>query len=104
VEIRTENRGSATIVRIDGHIDVLTSMVVRQVIDKTLNGTSVSIVIDLTHVEHIDASGFGWLIRLRNDLARSGSVLRLFGMRDVSRKVLGRSIEMYENEEDATAR
>jgi len=101
MDISTEEKGRVTIVRIDGAIDMLSSIQLRDVMKNTIAQGRLHIAVDLSKVTHVDSSGFGVLIRWDGSLRDSGGEMRLFGVPGAVRKILGDRMETYETAEQA---
>ena len=107
MRISTRQSGKATVVDVEGDIDLYNSPDVRKVLLETLRVKSAPfVVINLKSVKYIDSSGVASLVEGLKVARELKSKFLLFGLSRAAREVLELSrlikiFEVYENEEDA---
>ena len=77
MQVNTEQRDGATIVRPDGDIDLSTSSVLRTSLQKANESAEGKLVIDLSNVQYMDSSGVATLVECLQISRRSGITLLL---------------------------
>ena len=75
LSINTEAKGEATVVHVDGDLDVYTAPRLKETLDKALAGSRM--VLDLSGVEFIDSTALGVLAGALQLSQSSGGDLRL---------------------------
>jgi anti-sigma B factor antagonist len=81
-------RGSSTIVEIDGTIDVYTASAVGEAIQSLIADGSKNIVLDLTAVTRVDSSGLGTLVGNAKSITSAGGTIWLVGVDSRAGKML----------------
>jgi len=107
VQISTRRSGNATILDIEGDIDLYNSPELRRVLLGALRekGTG-RVIVNLKGVRYIDSSGVASLVEGLKVSREVGNRLSLIGLSPAAREVLElsrliRVFEVYENEEQA---
>ena len=77
MQVNTEHRDGATIVRPDADIDLSTSSILRTALQEAHESTASKIVIDLGRVQYMDSSGVATLVECLQMARRSGTILLL---------------------------
>ena len=77
MQVNTEQRDGATIVRPDGDIDLSTSSVLRTSLQEAHESAEGKLVIDLSNVQYMDSSGVATLVECLQISRRSGITLLL---------------------------
>jgi len=98
MDVAVEDRGNVTLLRIDGAIDMLNSVELRELMNRTLSEKRTKVVVDMDKVPHIDSSGLAILIKWATALHVAGGGLRLFGVPQHIRKVMGEGMPIFESE------
>ncbi len=107
MQISTRHAGNATIVDIEGDVDLYNSPEVRKVLLETLHGKKAErVIVNLKAVRYIDSSGVASLVEALKASRELGNRLSLVGLSRAAREVLELSrlikvFEVYENEEQA---
>jgi anti-sigma B factor antagonist len=85
-----ERTATATVVRLDGDLDLLTVSDLQARLTDVVAATTGAVVADLTAVQFLGSSGLRLLLGLRSELAAQGRPLRLVvgGSRAVTRPLL----------------
>ncbi len=109
MQISTRQSGDATIVDVEGDIDLYNSPEVRKVLLETLRQKRTPrVIVNLMGVRYIDSSGVASLVEGLKASRELGSRLILFGLSPAAREVLElsrliRVFEVRENEAEALA-
>ncbi len=109
MKISTRQSGDATIVDIEGDIDLYNSPEVRKVLLEALRQKRAPrVIVNLLGVRYIDSSGVASLVEGLKAAREVGSRLILFGLSPAAREVLElsrliRVFEVRENEAEALA-
>lgn len=77
MQVNTEQRDGATIVRPDGDIDLSTSSALRSGLQEAHEAADGKLVIDLSNVQYMDSSGVATLVECLQLSRRSGTTLLL---------------------------
>ena len=77
MQVNTEQRDGATIVRPDGDIDLATSSILRTSLQAAHDSDGDKIVIDLSRVQYMDSSGVATLVECLQMARRGGTSLLL---------------------------
>jgi len=101
MEIITEERGEILIVRIEGSIDMLALLELRELIKEAVAKKQNRVAVDMTHVPHVDSSGMGLLMNWAGTVEKVGGELRLFAAPAVLKKVMLNRMAIYNSEEEA---
>jgi anti-sigma B factor antagonist len=107
VQISTRQSGNATIVDVQGDIDLYNSPEVRKVLLEALREKRAQrVVVNLKAVRYIDSSGVASLVEGLKVSRELGSRFILFGLSPAAREVLElsrliRVFEVFENENEA---
>jgi anti-sigma B factor antagonist len=86
--IETEVADSATVVRLEGRLTMVTAPLLRQTLEAPPAANGGKVVVDLTGMEFIDSSGLGALVTSLKRLRQSGGDLRIAGVQEQARTVL----------------
>lgn len=76
-QIRSEEIGTAVVVRVDGFLARLEVYKLRHEFDSLFDSGHKLFVLDLTKAQHIDSAGVGTLVKIRNTLNAGGGQLAL---------------------------
>lgn len=87
LEISTRDKGNATIVSINGDVDLYSSPQVRRVIIGLTEKKKPLIVVDLNQVEYMDSSGIATLVEGLQQVSKYSGEIRLFGLASAVREV-----------------
>jgi anti-sigma B factor antagonist len=80
VETKTQQIGDVTVVEMSGRLHLGTSLsYAENAINRLIDGGTRKLVIDLSHLDHIDSSGLGMLIFCSGRMDQSGGRLRVAG-------------------------
>lgn len=77
MQVNTEQRDGATIVRPDADIDLSTSSILRTSLQAAHESAADKLVIDLSSVQYMDSSGVATLVECLQMSRRSGTTLLL---------------------------
>lgn len=107
MQIATRQAGDATILDVEGDIDLYNSPVVRKALLEALRVKGARrVILNLKAVRYIDSSGVASLVEALKVSRELGSRFSLVGLSPAAREVLElsrliRVFEVYENEEQA---
>lgn len=80
VETKTQQIGDVTVVEMSGRLHLGTSLsYAENTINRLIDGGTRKLVIDLSHLDHMDSSGLGMLIFCSGRMDQSGGRLRVAG-------------------------
>jgi anti-sigma B factor antagonist len=79
---RTTTEDGATLLRIAGSLDAMTTPELRPTIEELVAGRAARVVVDLARLELIDSSGVGAIVSLYKRLRAQGGRLTVRGVRD----------------------
>jgi anti-anti-sigma factor len=89
VGIAEDRVGSAIVLRLEGRLTVESDTHRLEDVLALVSQSDVRhVVLDLTHLEQIDCSGIGWLVRLRNEACRWGNTFALVSVNRFQKRVL----------------
>jgi anti-sigma B factor antagonist len=77
LRISTRSERAAVVVSVSGDVDVASSPILREALDKPLVAQAPHIVVDLTELNFIDSTGLGVLVGAMKVARRYGASLRL---------------------------
>lgn len=77
LDIRVEERGSWSILRLTGDLDLATSPNLREAIIRLIDEGTRQIVVDLSALEFMDSSGLGVLVAALKRVRENGATLNL---------------------------
>ena len=83
--VEVHDRGGWTVVVARGELDAYTAPSLRADLHKVITGGNTRVIVDLTQVPFVDASGLGVLVGALAKVRRAGGELRLVGQRRLSR-------------------
>lgn len=95
------------LVKIEGEVDVYTSIDLKKEMTKLVESDQKRIIIDLENVNYMDSSGLGVLVALLKELKKVGGELKLICLPVSVKKIfdltrLTKFFNIYNNLEDAT--
>lgn len=88
MEIRTRKRGEALVVAVQGRLGAGENLQPLHATAESVSTAGNTVVLDLEHVELIDCTGIGQLIRLRCALERRGATLTLINLSPRHKRLL----------------
>lgn len=94
------------LIKIEGEVDVYTSIDLKKEITKLIEEGQNNIIIDLENVNYMDSSGLGVLVALLKELKKIGGELKLINLPVSVKKIfdltrLTKFFDIYNNLEDA---
>ncbi|MDZ7289811.1 MAG: STAS domain-containing protein [candidate division KSB1 bacterium] len=106
IEVATRNKLEATIVSINGDVDLYSSPEVRKVIIGLTEKKTPVIMVDLSHVSYMDSSGVATLVEGLQQSGKYNGKFKLYGLGMAVREVfelsrLDKVFDIYPNEETA---
>lgn len=107
VGITEERVGSAIVLGLEGRLTIESDTHRLEDVLALVSQSDVRhVVLDLTHLEQIDCSGIGWLVRLRNEACRRGNTFALVSVNRFQKRVLEllgllRVLRVFESRQDA---
>ena len=87
IQISTETKGSAAVVRPVGDIDLSRSPVLREAIKRVLAKKPARLIVDLAGVEYMDSSGVATLVEAMQLTKRGGNDLVICSLTDRVRSI-----------------
>lgn len=95
------------LVRIEGEVDVYTSIDLKKELTKLVESDQKNIIIDLENVNYMDSSGLGVLVALLKELKKIGGELKLISLPVSVKKIfdltrLTKFFNIYNNLDEAT--
>jgi anti-sigma B factor antagonist len=87
IDIHVESTAQATIVAVEGEVDLYSSPGLRQEIKRQLKKKPAVLVVELSRVDYMDSSGVATLVEALKNLTRDGGRLRLAGLTDPVKQV-----------------
>jgi anti-sigma B factor antagonist len=104
INVKTEN--SATIVQMDGEVDLYSSSEVREILLKLIQDQTTIIIVDFERVSYIDSSGVATLVEGLQEMGKYSGILRLTNLPDMVRQVfelssLDKVFEIHDTVQDA---
>jgi anti-sigma B factor antagonist len=88
VVVGVEQRGSATVVRATGDLDVATAPRLREQVIRLIADGQRTIVLDLERVDFVDSTGLGVIVGLLKRARTLGGDLRLVSTRPALQRIL----------------
>lgn len=85
--VRFRQERGHVLVLLRGDLDLGTCPVLHEMIGRILVSSRGSVVLDLSQLDFIDATGVGALVRARSGLEADGRVLTIRGLRPFARRV-----------------
>ena len=79
---------SVTVLHVSGELDHASRTILQQAVSDSLDGTTRSVVLDLSAVTFCDSGGLSLFVELHRSLTGQGGRLRLAGARDMVLGVL----------------
>jgi anti-sigma B factor antagonist len=77
-----QDQGDATVLRISGSLDALSTPDLRPTIDALVAERRAAITIDLTELRLIDSSGVGAIVSLYKRMRAQGATVEVTGLKD----------------------
>jgi anti-sigma B factor antagonist len=77
IQVHTEKRGAASVIRPVGDIDLMRSPVLREALKTALNGKPRKLVIELAGVNYMDSSGVATLVEAMQIARKASTTLLL---------------------------
>ena len=95
------------LVRIEGEVDVYTSIDLKKELTRLVESEQKKIIIDLENVNYMDSSGLGVLVALLKELKKVGGELKLISLPVSVKKIfdltrLTKFFNIYNNLDEAT--
>ncbi len=95
------------LVKIEGEVDVYTSIDLKKELTKLVEADEKNIIIDLENVNYMDSSGLGVLVALLKELKKIGGELKLISLPVSVKKIfdltrLTKFFNIYNNLDEAT--
>lgn len=95
------------LVKIEGEVDVYTSIDLKKELTKLVESDQKNIIIDLENVNYMDSSGLGVLVALLKELKKIGGELKLISLPVSVKKIfdltrLTKFFNIYNNLDEAT--
>ena len=95
------------LVKIEGEVDVYTSIDLKKELTRLIEANQNKIIIDLENVNYMDSSGLGVLVALLKELKKNGGDLKLISLPVSVKKIfdltrLTKFFNIYNNLQDAT--
>lgn len=95
------------LVKIEGEVDVYTSIDLKKELTKLVESDQKNIIIDLENVNYMDSSGLGVLVVLLKELKKIGGELKLISLPVSVKKIfdltrLTKFFNIYNNLDEAT--
>ena len=95
------------LVKIEGEVDVYTSIHLKKELTKLVESDQKNIIIDLENVNYMDSSGLGVLVALLKELKKIGGELKLISLPVSVKKIfdltrLTKFFNIYNNLDEAT--
>lgn len=106
VTINVKKENSATIVQIDGEVDLYSSSEVREILLKLIQDQTTVIIVNFERVSYIDSSGVATLVEGLQEMGKYSGILRLTNLPDMVRQVfelssLDKVFDIHNSLEDA---
>lgn len=106
LEVRTDKKQNATIIKVEGDVDLYSSPQVRSVIMELTEKKTPVILVDLELVGYMDSSGVATLVEGLQQVGRYGGKFKLMHLGPAVREVfelsrLDKVFEIYEDEQSA---
>lgn len=106
LKINTTENDFATIVEINGEVDLYSSPEVRKVLLQLVNDETAVIIVNLNNVTYIDSSGVATLVEALQEMGSYSGKLKLTNLGDSVRHVfelssLDKVFEIHHSPEDA---
>jgi len=105
--INVDARASGIVIRVTGSIDMNSFHELVEKLEKIFeSGTTTRIAFDMSHVDRIDTSGIGLMLRTGSRLREKGGDLSLFGLQGSKKKLfevakLNQRLKVCETEDEA---
>ena len=105
MKIEVQERDGATVVVIDGDVDMSTAPELRQSLQRLVSDSKTPIVIDLSSVPYIDSSGLATLVECYQGTKRFQGTMALAGLSETVLEVfrmthLDKHFTIYQSVED----
>ena len=82
IQIKSEKRGEAYILHLDGRLDAVSSPILEETIAECTQKAPRSILLDFSRVEYLSSAGLRVLLSNSKKMKASGGSLVIFGMTD----------------------
>ena len=87
MEVNTIEKDSYTVLQLKGSLDIYTSLDLKNDIDNIKLQSGHSVVFDLNHVDYVDSSGIGTLIKIVNQVQEAGGQFYICGLKPMIEKI-----------------
>jgi anti-sigma B factor antagonist len=87
MEITVDKDSNRIIFKLDGSLDIYTSLDLKIALEKHIDGNTANVIIDMEKLTYIDSSGIGILIKSLNFVQGHNSKLYIANLKPVIEKV-----------------
>lgn len=87
MEIKVTQKDRYTIMKLDGSLDMYTSLDLKSESDKMQLSEGDTVIFDLNEVTYVDSSGIGTLIKIVNFVHESGAEFYITGLKPMIEKI-----------------
>ena len=87
MEVKTSTKDNYTVLQLKGSLDIYTSLDLKASIDNVTISKGKFLVFDLNHVDYVDSSGIGTLIKIVNQVQEAEGEFFITGLKPMIEKI-----------------